>query len=306
MRGGKRWRPLVCYIIYSALSDTLCDDILPLLPLIECSHNASLIHDDLEDSSPLRRGKKAIHLIYGCDTAINAGSFLYFLAADSIENYCINSNADEIKKNKLYAMWIRYMKTLHTGQSRDIYWHSTFDYIPTVPEYLKMCAQKTGCLARFACDAALLAADAAKLPKAVQLPGAAQLLNAVENLGVGFQIIDDVKNITLNGNDFGKKIGDDIIENKKSLPIILYLQNANEQKVAFVKNCFAAAARQGPLSTAISDLINELQADGAIQKAETTGRELINNANMELNKFAQSRAENSRALFSRLSAYMGL
>jgi octaprenyl-diphosphate synthase len=82
-RGGKQWRPLLMTLICEALGGE--DRALPLVPLVELPHNASLIHDDIEDNSDERRGKPAVHLIYGTDTAINGGYFLYFLPLECID-----------------------------------------------------------------------------------------------------------------------------------------------------------------------------------------------------------------------------
>jgi octaprenyl-diphosphate synthase len=79
-RGGKRWRPLLMLLAAEALGgERGAARALALTPLVEFPHNASLIHDDIEDRSDQRRGRPAVHLIYGSDTAINSGAFLYFL-----------------------------------------------------------------------------------------------------------------------------------------------------------------------------------------------------------------------------------
>jgi octaprenyl-diphosphate synthase len=82
-RGGKRWRPLLMLLVCESLGGG--DAALPLSPLVEFCHNASLIHDDIEDNSIKRRGKPAVHLLYGVDTAINSGCFLYFLPLTCID-----------------------------------------------------------------------------------------------------------------------------------------------------------------------------------------------------------------------------
>ena len=71
--GGKRWRPLLAVLAYQ-LAGGSGDDIYTLAPLIEGIHTASLIHDDIEDNSELRRGKPAAHVAYGLDSALNSGS----------------------------------------------------------------------------------------------------------------------------------------------------------------------------------------------------------------------------------------
>jgi len=78
-RGGKRWRPLFMTLVCETLGGG--DSAIPLSPLLEFCHNASLIHDDIEDDSDERRGQPAIHKIYGIDTAVNSGSFFYFLSS---------------------------------------------------------------------------------------------------------------------------------------------------------------------------------------------------------------------------------
>jgi len=111
-----------------------------------------LIHDDIEDDSEERRGKPAIHKIYGVDTAINSGSFLYFLALSCIESYKGEN------KTLIYKLWAEYMRGLHLGQAIDISWHRKISFIPTIDEYFVMCGLKTGSLARLAAEAGAYAA----------------------------------------------------------------------------------------------------------------------------------------------------
>jgi octaprenyl-diphosphate synthase len=113
-RGGKRWRPLLALLVCEAAGGG--DAALPLMPLVEFPHNASLIHDDLKDKSVLRRGKSAVHLIYGNDAAINSGSFLYFLPLAALETW----NAPPASKNRVFSLWAAHMRRLHLGQSMDI------------------------------------------------------------------------------------------------------------------------------------------------------------------------------------------
>jgi octaprenyl-diphosphate synthase len=95
-RGGKRWRPLLMTLICETIGGG--NSALPLAPLVEFSHNASIIHDDIEDESDKRRGKPAIHHVYGIDTAINCGSFYYYLSPCCIESFTGN-------KYPLYKLW---------------------------------------------------------------------------------------------------------------------------------------------------------------------------------------------------------
>ncbi|MDR0706542.1 MAG: polyprenyl synthetase family protein [Treponema sp.] len=284
-RGGKRWRPLLALLVCGAL-DGSEQGCLPLTPLLELSHNASLIHDDIEDHSDTRRGEPAVHIKYGEDIGINSGSFLYFLALCCIDAW----NAGAERKNGMYRLWAEHMRRLHLGQSMDIAWHRDFDVIPGADEYRAMCGLKTGSLARLAAmigvQAAFIASPRLQEAGASKTDEAACLLGAAaEKLGVGFQILDDVKNLTA-GNP-GKKRGDDIVEGKKSLPVILYLQADCEDverdadgasKKQFVRRCFQSARENGAAAPEVEELIALLKASGAIARARAQGEALIEEA----------------------------
>jgi len=199
------------------------DAALPLVPLVEFSHNATLIHDDIEDNSEERRGKPAVHVIHGVDAAINTGSFLYFLALACIDSWAagleskegLSETDAELAKAKVYGLWAGFMRKLHLGQATDIHWHRNVDLVPPVKDYYRMCGLKTGCLARFAAELGVLTTDiAAKATGNTSLLLAGMMGGAAEKLGVGFQILDDVKNVSGDGIA-GKNRGDDIVEGKK-------------------------------------------------------------------------------------------
>ena len=274
-RGGKRWRPLLMTLVCEALGGG--DAALPLSPLVEFSHNASLIHDDIEDNSDERRGKPAVHKIYGVDAAINSGSFLYFLAAACIDSADFQTGASaalfQIDVDNchsiVYSLWAAYLRKLHLGQAMDIHWHRNFDVIPSLDEYFTMCTLKTGCLARFAAE---LGAAAAKPYKNVETEKAQAIYGAAEKLGIGFQILDDVKNLTIGIP--GKQRGDDIVEGKKSLPILLFMHKYPEKR-ELVFRCFTATQSGGINAPETEELIQALQASGVLAEAEEKGRTII-------------------------------
>jgi octaprenyl-diphosphate synthase len=278
-RGGKRWRPLLALLVCESLGGG--DAVLPLSPLVEFCHNASLIHDDIEDNSEERRGKPAVHLLYGADTAINSACFLYFLPLSAIDRW----DAPAEVKLRLYSIWAREMRALHLGQSMDIAWHRDVETQPSIAGYHRMCALKTGTLARFAVNAGHQAASLFGKDHGPAWQSCLPCLEkAAQNLGVGFQILDDVKN--LREGVPGKKRGDDIIEGKKSLPVLLYLHGAAstdeaERRRRLVSRCFkackSAATRDAPPAEA-EELISALDTAGCIEKAEDEGRRLLSQA----------------------------
>jgi len=256
-RGGKRWRPLLMTLVCETLGGG--DSAIQLSPLLEFCHNASLIHDDIEDESDERRGKQAIHKIYGVDTAINSGTFFYFLSSSCIDS-CNLKN-----KELLYKLWTDCIRKLHLGQAMDINWHRNVSAVPEIEEYYSMCRMKTGSLARFAAELGANAADAPK--EAVKVLG-----DATEMMGVGFQILDDVKNLTT-GNP-GKKRGDDVVEGKKSLPVLLYLHKYPDKKER-IFYFFHVAKTEGTRAPEVEELIETLTKTGVLSEAEEKGKSLL-------------------------------
>jgi len=256
-RGGKRWRPLLMTLVCESLGGG--DSALPLSPLVEFSHNASLIHDDIEDQSGERRGKPAVHKIYGVDTAINSGSFFYFLASCCIEK-CNLKN-----KEQIYKLWLDVMRNLHLGQAMDINWHRNVSIVPEIEEYFLMCRMKTGSLAFLAASLGSLAADSSQ-ETMLRLSGAAEMT------GVGFQILDDVKNLTTGIP--GKKRGDDVVEGKKSLPVLLYMHKFPEKREK-IFHCFKAAGEIGINAPEVEELMEILKNSGVLEEAEEKGRIIL-------------------------------
>ena len=274
--GGKRWRPLLLVLTAQAyltktgkFSQESMEDIYALVPLVEFIHTASLIHDDIEDRSDSRRGKPCAYITYGTDTAINAATWLYFEAASCIQR----SHLDEETKMALYACYSQEVRRLHLGQAMDIAWHNSNEAEPSPQEYLAMVQNKTGTLASLAVRTGLLATHGE--PKAIE-----KLTNSAKQIGAGFQVIDDVLNLT-SGNA-GKNRGDDIVEGKKSLPVMLFITSCRkenqDEKISELKNCFTQAKAEGIKSPAVERAIELLSKNGAIEKARQQGISFIENA----------------------------
>lgn len=265
--GGKRWRPLLLILCYekqreqnptSALTE---EQAYALTPLVEFVHTASLIHDDIEDSADLRRGEPAAHITYGLDTALNAASWLYFEAP-----VCINTpDISDSCRLTLYEVYTNELRRLHLGQAMDIFWHRTPSLFPTKDEYQGMVRCKTGTLASMAAKLGCIAggADKAQVEKAGE---------TAANIGMGFQIIDDVINLTT-GNP-GKKRGDDIVEGKKSLPVLLHLEEFPEDSKQ-IAPLMQQASKEGIDSPAVEQCIALLEKSNCIKNAAELGKKLI-------------------------------
>jgi octaprenyl-diphosphate synthase len=265
-RGGKRWRPLLMVLACELAGGH--DRAYALTPIVEFSHTASLIHDDIEDCADERRGKPAIHLIYGEDTAINCAAWLYFHAQSIIDSY----PASDSLKLELYRTASRELRRLHLGQAMDIRWHRDPSLVPVRAEYEAMVTMKTGTLSRMAGEIGMLAGG-----KSAGEAGDFGDLSA--KIGVGFQVLDDVRNLTT-GNP-GKKRGDDIVEGKKSLPVILHLEK-HPAELPVLSSAFARARAEGIESSAVEEAIGMLSASGAIENAKQYGVKLIESSCLTL------------------------
>ena len=260
-RGGKRWRPLFMLLCAEMYGDWQL--ALPLTPMVEIAHNGSLIVDDIEDGATQRRGGEAEHIKFGMDLALNAGNLMYFLPARVIDT----ASFSEEQRLILHRYYVEDMVRLHFGQGLDILWHRDHENIPSEEQYREMCRLKTGGLSRLAARAAVIAVGGKKQT-------AALLGNVAEDFGACFQIIDDVKNV--GPGVPGKQRGDDIIEGKKSLPVILYLNRYPEAK-SKIRDLFQIAG--GDETEAAWDAVEELIAllipSGCLEEAEQKALALL-------------------------------
>ncbi len=281
LNGGKRWRPLLLVLcaemageaLPEGSKNTAINNAYKLTPLLEFAHTASLIHDDIEDGADLRRGKPCAHITYGLDTALNAGSWLYFHAAACIESI----DGGDAEKYKIFSLFARELRRLHLGQALDIAWHRDSNYFPTQEEYKAMTGCKTGTLASLAAKTGFLAGGV----QAALIESAGE---KAAGIGIGFQILDDVQNLTT-GNP-GKMRGDDIFEGKKSLPVLIHIsKNPGDKKK--ISELFEKAKKSGSPEKAapcIEEFISLLESSGSIKEAFQEGKFLVKQKAEELTK----------------------
>jgi geranylgeranyl diphosphate synthase, type I len=221
-RGGKRWRPALFLLICEALgkSEGFCLDFA-IIP--EVVHNGTLVVDDIEDSSEVRRGKPCTYKVFGIDIAVNAGNAMYYLPLVPLMVQKEQIPAEKLRD--VYEVYVQEMINLSIGQAMDIAWHRGLANADEISEedYLQMCAYKTGTLARMAAKiAAVLSGADMELVK--------KLGTFAESIGVAFQMQDDILDLT--GTEFAKRkggLGQDITEGKRTLMVIRTLKTAKPQ-----------------------------------------------------------------------------
>jgi geranylgeranyl pyrophosphate synthase len=273
-RGGKRWRPALFLLICDALGGNSAD-CLDFAIIPEVVHNGTLIVDDLEDSSELRRGKPCTYRIFGVDIAVNAGNAMYYLPLLPLMEKKAQFPAEMLRD--IYEVYVQEMINLSMGQAMDITWHRGIANADDLGEkdYLQMCAYKTGTLARMAAkiSAVLSGADKELVEK---------LGRFAESIGVAFQMQDDVLDLT--GKAFAEKkggVGQDITEGKRTLIVIYTLKNAsNADKKRLIQILNMHTSDQALRDEAISIM----QKYGAIEHVKNTAARIVEESWSEVDK----------------------
>ncbi|MCD6247602.1 MAG: polyprenyl synthetase family protein [Candidatus Diapherotrites archaeon] len=270
-RGGKRWRPALMISACKACGGSE-RKALRFAPFVELIHEGTLLVDDVEDNADVRRGKPAMHKIYGIDSAVNNGNAMYFIPLA-----ILYKNINKLTKEQLlqiYNLYAEEMLRLSVGQAMDIHWHKGAKLKISEKAYLQMCAYKTGVLARLAAKLGAILANANK--KQIEALG-----KFGECLGVAFQIQDDILNIAPKSKKWGKEIGEDISEGKRTLLVIKALQSLPEKEA---KELLAILNSHTKDKRKIRKAIALIKKSGAIEYARGKAKRIVKNAWSELEK----------------------
>lgn len=208
--GGKRIRPLLT-LMASEMFGLPKENAIQASLAIELFHNFSLIHDDIMDKAPLRRGKQTVHLKWNDDIAILSGDVLLIKAYQAL------AKQDARHIPELLDLFNRTAVEVCEGQQMDMDFESC-DQV-TIEAYIEMIRLKTSVLLGCALAFGAIVSDAPKKDR--------ELIYAFgQNLGIAFQIQDDILDLYGDPEKFGKQIGGDIIANKKTLLLLKALELA--------------------------------------------------------------------------------
>lgn len=208
--GGKRMRPLLTLLAYSLYKDDV-KEAVPYAIAVEAFHNFTLMHDDIMDNAPLRRGKQAVHEKWNVNTAILSGDVML------VKVYDMFSALEPEKLKKVLKAFNACAVEVCEGQQ----WDMEFETMNNVTEtqYIDMIRQKTAVLLGFSLQLGALLADAAAEDQQA-------LNNFGINIGIGFQLKDDLLDAYADPKKFGKQVGGDIIANKKTYLLIQALEKS--------------------------------------------------------------------------------
>ena len=210
--GGKRMRPILTLMAADIFSGGY-EKAMPAALAVEVFHNFTLIHDDIMDDAPLRRGKETVHEKWDINTGILSGDAMLILAYQYFENY------EPIVFQKLAQLFSKTALEVCDGQQLDVDFETRNDV--TIEEYVNMIRLKTSVLVAAALKMGAIVAETSE-------ENANLIYDFGLNLGLAFQLQDDYLDTFGDPETFGKQVGGDIIENKKTYLYLKSLEVASE------------------------------------------------------------------------------
>ena len=212
--GGKRIRPVLTLLAYNLFREDPERILMPAIGL-ETYHNYTLLHDDLMDNADLRRGHQTVHKRWDANTAILSGDSMLVLAYQRV------ASCDDRHLRAVLNLFTETALEIGEGQQYDMDFETRNNV--TEPEYIEMIRLKTSVLLACACKTGAILADAPEADTEL-------LYKFGEQLGLAFQLQDDLLDVYGDPAVFGKAIGGDITSNKKTYMLINAINRANDQQ----------------------------------------------------------------------------
>ena len=250
--GGKRLRPVLT-LMATEVFDADAEKALAAATAVEVFHNFSLIHDDIMDDAPLRRGKETVHEKWNINTGILSGDAMLILAYQYFEEY------EPTIFRALAQLFSKTALEVCEGQQYDVDFETRDDV--TIPEYMKMIEYKTAVLVGAAMKMGAIVAE-------TSIENANAIYDFGLNLGIAFQLQDDYLDAFGNPETFGKQVGGDIIENKKTYLYLKAMEFASETQKEQLLHLFSIQPNDNTDKiNSVKEIFNETGASAATQKA---------------------------------------
>jgi geranylgeranyl diphosphate synthase type II len=264
--GGKRLRPLLTTLAYSLYKND-AEKIISMAVAVEAFHNFTLLHDDIMDKAPLRRGKTTVHQKWNVNTAILSGDVML------VKVYEMFLALDERKLKDALSIFNQCAAEVCEGQQLDMEFEREKKISET--KYLEMIRLKTAVLLGFSLELGALLADASEKDRKA-------LRNFGVNIGIGFQLKDDLLDVYADRKKFGKQVGGDIIANKKTFLLIKALEKVRgKQKIELEKWLSSKKISKTKKVKAVTSIYNSLQipalTENKINYFFTKGFDCLNN-----------------------------
>ncbi|MEZ8218297.1 MAG: hypothetical protein DFNUSKGM_000466 [Candidatus Fervidibacter sacchari] len=262
--GGKRLRPALT-LLSAKLAGEINHRALLFAAAIELMHTATLIHDDVIDKADLRRGRATVHSLWGNEAAVMCGDFLYATAFNMLAK---DGDVEVIRTMALASSQVCEGEVLELQLA--------FNPEITEEQCVEIARLKTAELMAAACKVGAMASGAN-----------GELISAMEsfgrNLGIAFQIVDDVLDMEGSVEEIGKPVGSDLLEGKVTLPVRLTLDALPEEKRAIWKQ---RIAKREVTSQDAADLAKFAKENGILEQARARAKKFAEKALEQLTKVA--------------------
>lgn len=283
--GGKRIRPMITILSCEAFGGTF-EDSIDAAVAMEILHNFTLVHDDIMDNADTRRGEPTVHKKWDINTAILAGDGLLGLAYRSL------LRTDTPRIGEITRAFTEGMIDVCEGQSFDKEFELRDDV--NIDEYLMMIGMKTSRLLETCAVIGVLIAGG-------KSNDVETMKNYAENIGMAFQIQDDLLDITADEKEFGKKIGGDILEGKKTYLLLNALAKADDPaQTALLKR---VVSKNGAIPVTVEDIpsVKELYSSlGVIDDTHSQVEFYTEKAGKYLNRIPDSESKIMLEWFSQM------
>ncbi|WP_299665913.1 polyprenyl synthetase family protein [uncultured Polaribacter sp.] len=250
--GGKRIRPVLTLMATDIFSGDF-KKALPAALAVEVFHNFTLVHDDIMDAAPLRRGKATVHEKWDINTGILSGDAMLILAYQYFENY------EPVVFQKLAKLFSKTALEVCDGQQLDVDFETRSDV--TIDEYINMIRLKTSVLVAAALKMGAIVAE-------TNDENANLIYDFGLNLGLAFQLQDDFLDTFGDPETFGKQVGGDIIENKKTYLYLKALEVSSENDKGKLKYFYRKKLKENSVKIADVRRVFELNNIPTLIKEE--------------------------------------
>ena len=252
---GKMMRPALA-LLAGKLGNYDLEKLIPLAASVELLHTASLVHDDVIDRADARRGNETSNILFGNAAAVMLGDYMFAYAAEFI------TRTDNIHVVKKFAATL--MMMVQGELKQDV---TVFEYSEDVHRYLDRITGKTASLFATAAEGGALVCNVSETE-------ASALYSYGINLGIAFQIVDDVLDFSGDPELMGKPIGSDLKSGTLTLPSILYMQQKPDDNP--IKKAFEGQRKNSNLNKAISDILDGAYIKESMATAQKFGAEARN------------------------------
>ncbi len=245
---GKRMRPILLLMAHQLFDENLEKAISPALG-IEVFHNCTLLHDDIMDNAPLRRGNSTVHEKWNSNVAILSGDTMM------IQSYQLLVKVAEGNVKKVLEVFSKAAIEVCEGQQLDMDFENQDDV--EIADYLKMIEYKTAVLLAASLKIGAITANAS-------LEDQNHLYEFGKNIGIAFQLKDDLLDAFGNPETFGKQVGGDIMSNKKTYLYLKAIEIASDEQKNELKKYFTISDKSIAKVNAVKDIFNDLKIQSFI------------------------------------------